>query len=190
MQPARTRAATRLPRDWGCAATDCDLGLTLSHGGGYPGYGSHVLILPEFGIGIFALSNRTYAGPRAPLWDAAVALLRAGQLQKPPTPIPPALATAYAAVRTIFESGIVTGSLDLLAMNFLMDQNAADWARGLYALKAGVGPCDTTSSLVLSGALSGDFTWNCERGRVKGALLLAPTPTPQIQSLSLTRASP
>ena len=172
------------------AATDCDLGLTLSHGGGYPGYGSHVLVLPEFGIGIFALSNRTYAGPRAPLWDAAVALLRAGQLQKPPTPIPPALATAYAAVRTIFESGVVTGSLDLLAMNFLMDQNAADWARGLYALKAGVGLCDTTSSLVLSGALSGDFTWNCERGRVKGALLLAPTPTPKIQSLSLTRASP
>ena len=57
---------------------DCELGLTLSHGGGYPGYGSHVLILPDFGVGIFALANRTYAGPRAPVWDAAVALLRAG----------------------------------------------------------------------------------------------------------------
>ena len=41
------------------AASDCDLGLTLSHGGGYPGYGSHVLLLPEYGVGIFALANRT-----------------------------------------------------------------------------------------------------------------------------------
>ena len=57
------------------AATDCELGLTLSHGGGYPGYGSHVLLLPDYGVGIFALANRTYAGPRPPVWDAAVTLL-------------------------------------------------------------------------------------------------------------------
>ena len=56
------------------AAADCDLGLTLSHGGGYPGYGSHVLLLPDYGIGIFAFANRTYAGPRPPVWDAAIAL--------------------------------------------------------------------------------------------------------------------
>ena len=52
------------------AATDCELALTLSHGGGYPGYGSHVLLLPDYGVGIFALANRTYAGPRPPVWDA------------------------------------------------------------------------------------------------------------------------
>ena len=56
------------------AAADCDLGLTLSHGGGYPGYGSHVLLLPDYGVGIFAFANRTYAGPRPPVWDAAMAL--------------------------------------------------------------------------------------------------------------------
>ena len=44
------------------AATDCELGLTLSHGGGYPGYGSHVLLLPDYGVGIFALANRTLRG--------------------------------------------------------------------------------------------------------------------------------
>ena len=64
------------------AATDCELGLTLSHGGGYPGYGSHVLLLPDYGVGIFALANRTYAGPRPPVWDAAVAMLRAGDLRR------------------------------------------------------------------------------------------------------------
>ena len=59
-------------------AIDCDLGLTLSHGGGYPGYGSHVLLLPDHGAGIFAFANRTYAGPSAPVWDAAIVLSKAG----------------------------------------------------------------------------------------------------------------
>jgi D-alanyl-D-alanine-carboxypeptidase/D-alanyl-D-alanine-endopeptidase len=171
-------------------AADCDLGLTLSHGGGYPGYGSHVLLLPEYGVGIFALANRTYAGPRAPVWDAALALLHAGQLNKKPAITSPALATAYAAVSTIFTSGSVTGAGDMLAMNFLMDRDAADWARDLSALKAEVGTCETTSSIVPSGALSGDFTWPCDHGRVKGRLLLAPTRTPRIQSLTIARATP
>ena len=172
------------------AARDCELGLTLSHGGGYPGYGSHVLVLPEYGVGIFALANRTYAGPRAPVWDAAVVLLRAGHLNKRPAIIGAALATAYSGARTMFTSGSVTSAGDILAMNFLMDRDAADWARDLSALKAEVGACDTTSTIVPSGALSGDFTWRCERGRVNGALLLAPTGTPRIQALSMIRAAP
>ena len=73
------------------AAADCDLGLTLSHGGGYPGYGSHVLLLPDYGVGIFAFANRTYAGPRPPVWDAAVALHRAGLLTPRPVPVSTAL---------------------------------------------------------------------------------------------------
>eukprot|EP01031_Cornospumella_fuschlensis_P018448 gene18448-22579_t len=45
--------------------------LTLAHGGGYPGYGSHVMLMPDTGTGVFALANRTYAGPSGPAWDTA-----------------------------------------------------------------------------------------------------------------------
>src|SRR3954471_18991602 len=94
------------------AASDCELGLTLSHGGGYPGYGSHVLLLPDYGVGIFALANRTYAGPRPPVWDAAVTLLRAGVF-KPRSSVPsPALTTAYAAAVKMFTAGSVTSAGD------------------------------------------------------------------------------
>ena len=173
------------------AATDCDLGLTLSHGGGYPGYGSHVLLLPDYGVGIFALANRTYAGPRAPVWDAAVTLLRAGRLKPRARRQPsPALSTAYAAVVKMFGAGSVTSAGDVLAMNFLMDRDADHWARDLAALKAQVGTCDTAAPIAPTGALSGDFTWRCEHGRVNGEVLLAPTPAPRIQSLTLTRATP
>jgi CubicO group peptidase (beta-lactamase class C family) len=54
------------------AAMDCELGLTLSHGGGYPGYGSHVLVLPDHG-GVGRGGGHAARGqpPRAP--DARVA---------------------------------------------------------------------------------------------------------------------
>ncbi len=171
-------------------APDCDLGLTLSHGGGYPGYGSHVLLLPDHDVGIFAFANRTYAGPRAPVWDAAVALHRAGLLKTRPTSGDESLSTAYGAVGRIYTAGSVTAAGDALAMNFLMDRSADGWARDLASLKAQVGACETTSPIAATGALSGDFTWRCANGRVKGSLLLAPANPPQIQSLSLTRATP
>jgi serine-type D-Ala-D-Ala carboxypeptidase/endopeptidase len=172
------------------AAMDCELGLTLSHGGGYPGYGSHVLVLPDHGVGIFALANRTYAGPTAPVWDAAVAMLRAGDLRGRQTPVSPALSTAYAGAVRAFVTGSVTVTSDLLAMNFLMDRDAEHWARDLAALKAQVGACDTSAPVRPSGALSGSFMWTCATGRVRGDILLAPTSTPQIQALSLSRVTP
>jgi len=172
------------------AASDCELGLTLNHGGGYPGYGSHVLLLPDFGVGIFALANRTYAGPRPPVWDAAVTLLRAGRLKPRSSPPSSALTSAYAAARKIFTAGSVTSAGEMLAMNFLMDRDAEHWARDLAGLKAQVGTCDTTSPIAPTGALSGDFTWRCETGRVRGQVLLAPILTPRIQSLAFTRLTP
>jgi D-alanyl-D-alanine-carboxypeptidase/D-alanyl-D-alanine-endopeptidase len=172
------------------AASDCELGLTMSHGGGYPGYGSHVLLLPDYGVGIFAFANRTYAGPRPPVWDAAVALLRAGRLH-PHSAAPSAvLTTAYDAVKEMVAAGSLTAGGDVLAMNFLMDRDAAHWARDFADLKTQVGTCDTTAAITPTGVLAGRFTWTCERGRVQGQVLLAPTPTPQIQALSLTRATP
>src|SRR3546814_20812871 len=67
-------------------AQDCDLGLTLAHGGGYPGYGSHVMLMPDHGVGVFALSNRTYAGPSGPARDTAGAMAKAGMPATPAVP--------------------------------------------------------------------------------------------------------
>ena len=172
------------------AAVDCDLGLTLSHGGGYPGYGSHVLLLPDYGIGIFALANRTYSGPRAPVWDAAGRLHAAGLLKARAVSGDQSLSAAYGAVGRMYAAGNVTSAGDVLAMNFLMDRSAESWARDFASLKAQVGTCDTTAPIVATGALSGEFTWRCEYGRVKGMLLMAPTRPPRIQSLELTRVMP
>jgi CubicO group peptidase (beta-lactamase class C family) len=172
-------------------AADCDLGFTLSHGGGYPGYGSHVLLLPDRGVGIFAFANRTYAGPSAPVWDAAMALYRAGLLPgEHAVPSGPDLANAYRAAGAIYATGGVAAGGDLLAMNFLLDRSADGWARDLTKLKAQVGDCDTSAAPMVTGALSGTFVWRCSHGRVQGSLELAPTRPPRIQELKLSAIAP
>ena len=169
---------------------DCDLGLYLGHGGGYPGYGSFVLLLPDYGVGVFALANRTYAGPAAPVYKAAVALQKAGFLEGRSIPVSAELAGAYSAVGAIYEHGNVAAGGDVFAMNFLMDRDASGWNKDLAQLKKQVGKCDTTAAVTATGALAGEFTWRCEHGRVTGGVLLAPTTPPRIQSIGLARTEP
>lgn len=172
------------------AAVDCELGLTLSHGGGYPGYGSHVLLLADHGIGVFAFANRTYASPQAPVWDAAMVLQKAGLLRPRVLPVSPELGAGYLAAGLIYAAGSVEAAGESLAMNFLLDRDAAAWARELGSLAAKVGACDTASPLTPTGALSGEFTWRCAHGRVRGNLLLAPTRPARIQALRLAPLTP
>jgi CubicO group peptidase (beta-lactamase class C family) len=171
-------------------AVDCDLGLTLSHGGGYPGYGSHVLLLPNQGVGIFAFANRTYAAPSPPVWDAAIVLQKAGFSRDRATPVSEDLAGAYRAVGAIYAKGEIAAGGDLLAMNFLMDRDAAGWGRDIATLKAQVGECDTGAPLTAGSALSGEFTWRCAHGRVTGSVLLAPTRPARIQRIEFARKAP
>ncbi|MGE0180256.1 MAG: serine hydrolase domain-containing protein [Sphingomonas sp.] len=166
-------------------AQDCELGLTLAHGGGYPGYGSYLLLLPEHGIGLFAFANRTYAGPSAPVWEAAMALHRMNYLTRFPPPISDALARNYAAAGAIWRAGRIDGQRNALAINVLMDRSAENWSRELARLRGLTGSCRTDSPITPTGALSGTFSWSCERGRLNGQLLLAPTNPPTIQALRL-----
>jgi CubicO group peptidase (beta-lactamase class C family) len=171
-------------------AADCDLGLTLSHGGGYPGYGSHVLLMVDHGVGVFALANRTYAGPSGAVWDAAVALNDAGFLAERSVAVSADLADAYRTVGAIYSQRTVAAAGERLAMNFLMDRDAESWRRDLIDLKKKVGECETAAPVKALSSLAGDFTWRCTHGRVEGSVLLAPTKPPRIQAISLDVAAP
>ena len=156
-------------------AQDCDLGLTLAHGGGYPGYGSHVMLMPDHGVGVFALANRTYAGPSGPAWDTAVAMEKAGLLETRSIRVSPAVAEAYAAARAAYAAGHLGPLQGRLAMNFLMDRSADNWAAEFAELKKEVGECPADEPLAPMGAMSTAFRLDCDKGKLDGILLLAPT---------------
>lgn len=167
---------------------DCDLGLVLTHNGGYPGYGSTVLLMPEYGIGIFAFVNRTYDTPTGAVFDVAQMLKDAGLLKAAAQRISPALAHAYAVARTMYQSGNVRSGQDGLSGNFLMDRSAENWDRQLSHLKADLGACGADEPLTATGLRTGSFSWQCEHGAIHGTLELSPTNPPLIQALTLTPA--
>ncbi|MBM3906923.1 MAG: beta-lactamase family protein [Gemmatimonadetes bacterium] len=192
--PQRTRRpGTSTPVCWQAwtygmgmrVATDCDAGLTLAHGGGYPGYGSFLLLLPEHGIGLFAFANRTYAGPSGALWDIAMELQKAGWLTGRALPVSAALAQTHRAAQAMFAARSIEPGRAQLASNFLMDRSAANWAAEFTRLANLAGTCSANALLLATGALSGTFSWSCERGTLSGNLLLAPTSPPTIQALRL-----
>ncbi len=171
-------------------AQDCDLGLTLAHGGGYPGYGSHVMLMPDHGVGIFALSNRTYAGPSAPAWDSAVAMDQAGLLPERRITTSPAVWDMFNRVRAAYAEGNLNRFQGGLAMNFLLDRSAENWAAEFARLKAAVGRCSEHEKLTPTGALSANFRLICERGQLDGQLLLAPTEPITLQALRFRVVEP
>jgi serine-type D-Ala-D-Ala carboxypeptidase/endopeptidase len=171
-------------------AVDRELGFTLSHSGGYPGFGSHVLLLPNHRAGLFAFGNRTYAGVAAPVWDAALMLRKTDYIKDHSEVVTAALSTAYRAVEAVYATGDIAAAGDLLAVNFLMDRDAQGWARDLATLKAQVGECIAAGPIRAVSGLSGDFLWTCAHGRITGSLLLAPTRKVGIQQIVLARKMP
>lgn len=169
-------------------AEDCDLGRIVSHSGGYPGYGSIVLLLPEQGVGIFAFSNRTYGAPTLPAYRAAMVLNRSGALKQRPLAASPGLAGAYDAARAVWTSGQITSAP--LANNVLMDRSAADWQMLLRGLKSEVGTCDVSAPVRPLTAMEGLFAWTCEHGRISGRVQRAPTTGVTLQALEFAPAAP
>jgi hypothetical protein len=145
-----------------------------------------MLLLPDQGVGLFAFANRTYAGPGKPLYEAAALLKPAGFPKSRPAAVSADLAQAYRGVGAIYDRGDVAAAQDQLATNFLLDRDAAGWARDLARLKQQLGACDAKAEISAQGLLAGTFTWRCASGRLQGRLLLAPTRPPGIQSLELS----
>ncbi|MEX2151528.1 MAG: serine hydrolase domain-containing protein [Steroidobacteraceae bacterium] len=164
-------------------AMDCDVGLVVSHSGGYPGYGSYLMLLPDHGVGLFAFTNRTYSGPSGAVWDAAMELHEGGWLTGRVLAVSEVLAQAYRAAGAMYEAGGIGPGRELLAMNFLMDRSKESWTREFTRLEGEAGACRTDAPIVATGTLTGRFTWKCARAELEGTLLLAPTHPPKIQAL-------
>lgn len=188
-RPAAIGAPCRMPVAYGMAwnvIEDCDLGRILQHGGGYPGYGSTVILMPDAGIGIFAFANRTYAGPALPATQALIALRKAGLAPVRALPVSEGLAAAYAVAKTAWLSGDPEKAP--LAVNVLLDRDAARRRADIAGLKDKVGTCAMAEPIVPVSAMEGTFVWNCASGKVAGRVQRAPLPELQLQVLSFNPA--
>jgi CubicO group peptidase (beta-lactamase class C family) len=167
---------------------DCDLGRVVTHSGGYPGYGSIVMLLPDKGVGIFAMANLTYGGPTLPVYRAALALNATKAIPDRTVPVSAGLAASYEAAKAVWQTGTIEAAP--LAGNMLLDRDSVAWKKAIASLKATVGACAANEPVLPVSAMEGKFTWSCEHGRVAGRVQRAPTRALAIQALEFNPAAP
>jgi serine-type D-Ala-D-Ala carboxypeptidase/endopeptidase len=165
---------------------DCDLGRVLTHSGGYPGYGSNMLLLPDAGAGIFVFNNRTYAGSGLAQFKAMLTLRRAGAIPDRTIPVSSGLAKAYALAKTVWISGDPAQAP--LAGNVAMDRDLARRAKDIVELKTKVGACAMSEPVVPVSAMEGTFAWACAGGKVSGRVQRAPLAAMQLQVIDFSPA--
>ncbi|MEZ4620446.1 MAG: serine hydrolase domain-containing protein [Caldilineaceae bacterium] len=159
---------------------------SVGHGGGLPGFGSHMRWLPDYDLGIVVLGNVTYAGYRDLCTAALEQLVDGAQLQPRQTQIAPALAAAQAGVLRLMTAWDDELAATLFADNLLLDSDAAHRQRAFAECVEKHGPLRPDGALVAENWLRGHWRMTGEEGWVDIAISLSPTVPPRVQELAFT----
>jgi len=168
----------------------CRFGYSIAHGGGLPGYGSLMRWLPDYGVGIIAMGNVTYASFGDLFNDALAALQRTGSLQ-PRVVVPsPALVSAQKDVSQLVTQWDDALAVRIAADNLFRDETAERRAARIRDLNGRHGVCRPGTTIEAENALRGKWRMPCERGWVDVAITLAPTMPPRVQYMRVQGVLP
>jgi len=174
---------------WG-SYTNCKFPKVVRHNGGLPGYGSIVLLLPEQDVGVFVMTNLTYADGQG-VADALLSGLRErGLLPERPRPISAQLVRARATVLDLLTSW----SAERATAAFDVNYSAYEAPDRLEARLAGFakvhGTCKPAEGGKAQNALRGRLLLTCERGGIELSVELTSDLPPRIQALELASVLP
>ncbi len=169
----------------------CSFAHVVAHSGGLPGFGSQMRWLPEYGVGIVALGNRTYTGWNGPITTALTLLEQTGGLQRRMPEPSKALLEARDQVSRLILDWDDTLAESLAARNLFLDRSKDRRRRELEALRAKVGACRAPAAFdIVENALRGQWSMACERGTLGVSITLAPTMPPKVQFLAIETTRP
>jgi CubicO group peptidase (beta-lactamase class C family) len=163
-------------------------GRTISHSGGYPGFGSHMRWHLRSGLGIVALGNRSYA-PMGKVSSAALeaAIATVGDSDQIDTGQQARLREAQQVVERLTNDWDESLVAEWFTDNVDQDEPWPVRRRHLERLQATHGRLASDPQFVPEDLGPAQAVWwlRGERGgRVKVEILLSPHPTPRIQSVS------
>jgi CubicO group peptidase (beta-lactamase class C family) len=164
----------------------CEYGHLVAHSGGLPGFGSLMRWLPEYGVGVIALGNRTYTGWGGVV-DEAIGLLAAtgGLVPREPQPSPVLLALREQVTQLVQRWDQPLADR-VAAMNLFLDEPAERRAAAIARLReAAGGECRADGPFVVENALRGQWTMQCATGRLRVGITLAPTEPARVQQLTV-----
>jgi CubicO group peptidase (beta-lactamase class C family) len=168
---------------------DLRLGRTVSHSGGYPGFGSHMRWHPATGWGVVVLANRTYA-PAFRIGTEVVAALVGAQLDEgfvPPSRTWARTLEAMEVAESLLDSWDDELADSWFAVNVDLDRPRAERRTAFVQAREALGPVVRDAASVVSASPS-RARWHVT-GPGGGAtleVLLTPEATPLIQALTVT----
>ena len=161
----------------------CHFDRIVSHGGGLPGFGSNMTWLPDYGVGIFVMTNLTYTGGSGAVEQAIEALRKTGGLQPRELPPSPELVSTREAILKVWNGRSQAALEGLAADNLFQDTPAADRMKQIQRIQGDLGSCRAAGPLKPENLLRGSFRLPCEKGFVDVFFTLAPTMPPKVQRL-------
>jgi CubicO group peptidase (beta-lactamase class C family) len=169
----------------------CDFNHIVAHSGGLPGFGSQMRWLPEYGLGLIGMGNRTYTGWNGVFNEALALLQKTGALTPRMAAPSPALVTARNQVSQLVMAWDDSLADRIAAVNLFLDRSKDRRRREIADLRAAVGACRAPDQFTfVENALRGTWTLACERGNLDVAVTLAPTIPPTVQFLQVGPSRP
>ena len=167
--------------------TDCRFERMAGHGGGLPGFGSYMAWLPDYGVGMFAMADLTYAGPSDPINQAFDAMLKTGGLRKRELPAAPILTQTRDHIAHLWKAWDDAEARQIAAMNLFLDEPVAQRRGRIEKLKDEVGECTAIGPVIPENWLRGQFNMTCAKGTVGVFFTMAPTQPPAVQHLAFRK---
>jgi hypothetical protein len=145
---------------------------------------------PDYGIGVVALANVTYANVHRACADALNQLITAGHMPRRLAQSAQPLAAARIGVLRLLDAWDDVLADELFADNFFLDTDRPEWRRQLEQLRQTHGQLRSEGALMAENWLRGRWRMVGERGWCWVWISLAPTMPPRIQAMKIQTTLP
>ncbi|MGV3560881.1 serine hydrolase domain-containing protein [Larkinella arboricola] len=168
---------------------DCEGRVYVGHTGGLPGFGSQWWIMPDYGIGVVAYGNLTYAGMAPVNWAVLDTLITTAGLKPRSVPVSNILAQRKAELVQLLPNWTNTAQNTIFAENFFPDQSLENRRKVVQQLYAKAGKIVRVGDLVAENQLRGRFLIEGEKATIDVFFTLTPEIPARIQQLDLKEVS-
>lgn len=164
---------------------DCEARVYIGHSGGLPGFGSQWRIMPDYGIGVVAFGNVTYASLGNINLQVLDLIVKTAGLKPRQLPVSNILAQRKAELLKVIPSWEGAEKSGIFAENFFPDRPIDLRKNEFAALWAKAGKILSVKEMVPENQLRGRFIIEGENINIEVFFTLSPENPPLIQQLNV-----
>lgn len=153
---------------------NCKSRVMVGHSGGLPGFGSHWMILPDYGLGIVLFTNVTYSPSEAINTEVINAIIKNANLKPRVLPVSAVLNARKEALVSLLPSWKGAKNTTIFAGNFFEDNSIASLERVTKDLFNKAGKIISIGPIIPENQLRGYFIIKGEQATLKVSFTLSP----------------